>query len=315
MRIKICSRSVLEKMSESGFEQGTAVISITDADEAMVILQNQPDFLLRLSFDDIHSLDDAFGDARKLALNLFSREQADQLAEFIYMHKKEIKSIICQCRWGYSRSAAVASALEEHFYNSGIEIFMDERYYPNVYVFRQTLQALRRISCAGINKLKVSVCSRKAVEKLFQTGFPEHTAVISFYDPATSYHRGSDYRPVDYSGKAERVFQIPIHDIDLSVLPEFGLTYDTYFPEADRLAEFIYSAKAEGLDILCQCEYGESRSSGCAAAILEHFYKTGITIFADYRYYPNQVVYHKVLEALENYKKEQEWSKKATLAD
>ena len=115
-------------------------------------------------------------------------------------------------------------------------------------------------------------------------------------------------QPVDYSGKAERLFQVQIHDIDLSVLPEFGLTYDTYFPEADELAEFIYSAKSDGLNILCQCEYGESRSSGCAAAILEHFYKTGITIFADYRYYPNQVVYHKVLEALKKYNKENLWN-------
>jgi len=69
------------------------------------------------------------------------------------------------------------------------------------------------------------------------------------------------------------------------------------------LAEFIYTAKADGLDIICQCEYGESRSSACAAAILEHFQKTGISIFADYRYYPNQVVYHKVFDALEKLNK------------
>lgn len=152
------------------------------------------------------------------------------------------------------------------------------------------------------HKMKVTIFSRKEIEKLIQSGFPKKTAVISFYDPETSCHRNSDYQPVDYCGRAERILQIPIHDIDLSVLPEFGLTYDTYFPEADQLAEFIYSAKEDGFDILCQCEYGESRSSGCAAAILEHFYKTGITIFADYRYYPNQVVYHKVFDALEKYK-------------
>ena len=52
------------------------------------------------------------------------------------------------------------------------------------------------------------------------------------------------------------------------------------------------------MNLICQCEYGESRSSGCAAAILEYFYKTGISIFTDYRYYPNQVVYHKVFDAL-----------------
>ena len=81
--------------------------------------------------------------------------------------------------------------------------------------------------------------------------------------------------------KTERVFAIAIHDIDLSVLPEFHLTYDTYFLEADKLAKFIYEAKSDALNIICQCEYGESRSSGCAAAILEHFYQNGISIQQD----------------------------------
>ncbi len=145
--------------------------------------------------------------------------------------------------------------------------------------------------------MEVNIYSRKAVEELLQSGFPENTAVISFYDPPS--RRRATLPPVDYSGKASRVFQVAVHDIDLSVLPQYGLTYDTYFTEADDLAEFIYTAKADGFNIICQCEYGESRSSACAAAILQHFYKNGISIFADYRYYPNQVVYHKVFDALE----------------
>lgn len=149
--------------------------------------------------------------------------------------------------------------------------------------------------------MEVSIYSRKAVEELLQTGFPENTAVISFYDPPSQ--RRDTLPPVDYSGKVSRVFQIAVHDIDLTVLPKYNLTYDTYFTEADELAEFIYTAKADGFNIICQCEYGESRSSACAAAILEHFCKAGISIFADYRYYPNQVVYHKVFDALENCKR------------
>ncbi len=145
--------------------------------------------------------------------------------------------------------------------------------------------------------MEVNIYSRKAVEELLQSGFPENTAVISFYDPPS--RRRATLPPVDYSGRVSRVFQVAVHDIDLSVLPQYGLTYDTYFTEADDLAEFIYTAKADGFNIICQCEYGESRSSACAAAILEYFYKNGISIFADYRYYPNQVVYHKVLDALE----------------
>lgn len=147
--------------------------------------------------------------------------------------------------------------------------------------------------------MHISIYSRAAIEKLLKSDFPKNVAVISFYDPPDSDYSNP---PVDYSGQIERVFPIAIHDIDLSVLPEYQLTYDTYFPEADNLAEFIYEAKADGLDIICQCEYGESRSSGCAAAILEHFYQNGISIFADYRYYPNQMIYHKVFDALKKVK-------------
>lgn len=301
MKIKICSRSVLEKKSESGFEPRTAVISITDVDEKEVGFYREPDFLLRLCFDDINSQFDIYGDSRKLAVNLFSREQADQLAEFVFRCKDNIDILICQCRWGYSRSAAVAAAVREYFFHSGVEIFSGEEYYPNLYVFRETLKALKRISRNESRRMRVLVYSRRAVEKLIQERFPAKTAVISFYDPETSHHITEDYRPVDYKGKTDRLIRVPLLDIDLSILPDFGLSYETYFPEADHVAKFIYSAKEDGYDIICQCEYGESRSSGCAAAILEHFYRTGISIFADYRYYPNQVVYHKVLEALEIY--------------
>ena len=135
------------------------------------------------------------------------------------------------------------------------------------------------------------------MEKLLKSDFPENVAIISFYDPPGSF-RDADYQPVDYSTKTDCVFEVALHDIDFAVLPKYHLTYETYFPEADELAEFIFTAKKDGKDIICQCEYGESRSSGCAAAIHEYFYKNGIDVFADYRYYPNQMVYHKVYDGL-----------------
>jgi hypothetical protein len=38
--------------------------------------------------------------------------------------------------------------------------------------------------------------------------------------------------------------------------------------------------------------------AGCAAAILEYFCHNDISVFADYKYYFNQVVYHKIYDAL-----------------
>ena len=127
--------------------------------------------------------------------------------------------------------------------------------------------------------------------------FPANAAVISFYDPK-SRRTPACYRPVRYSGVCDRVFYVPLHDIDIEVLPEFGLNFDTYFPEADELAKFIAEAVNDGCTIICQCEYGQSRSAACAAAIREYYDGRGIEIFADYRYYPNQLVFNKVLDAL-----------------
>lgn len=148
--------------------------------------------------------------------------------------------------------------------------------------------------------MKVTVCSREEIENIITNGnFPSNTAVISFCDPELK-HTDNDYMPVDYNSVCSDVFYCEVVDLDLDYLPEKGYTYDSYFPEAVELAEFINNAYRNGKDIICQCEYGQSRSAGCAAAILEHFYRRGIDIFAEYKYYPNQVVYHKVFDALES---------------
>ena len=148
--------------------------------------------------------------------------------------------------------------------------------------------------------MKITVYSRNAIEKLLSRVEIKNVAIISFHDPV-GRRRREDYRPIDFSGRCERVMQIALHDLDPEALSDFGLTVESYFPEADELAEFIYRTKSDGLDIICQCEYGQSRSAGCAAAILQHFWGRGIDVFVDYRYYPNQLVYHKVFDALNKY--------------
>ena len=148
--------------------------------------------------------------------------------------------------------------------------------------------------------MEVSIYSMKAIGELFEKGFPQNTAVISFYTPKSK----RDYMEirVDYIDVCDRVFYVGIPDIDIEILSEYGYTYKTYLAEADELAKFIDKAKENGLDIICQCDYGQSRSAACAAAILQHFEGRGIDIFADYRYYSNQLVYHKVFDALEKLK-------------
>lgn len=146
-------------------------------------------------------------------------------------------------------------------------------------------------------KPDVRILSRKAAEELIAGTFPKNAAVISFYDPETR-SASSEYKPVDYSSVCGNVFQVCIHDIDIESLEDFGLSFDTYFPEAEALADFIIDSVKDGRSIICQCEYGQSRSAACAAAILEAFDNSGIEIFADYRYYPNQLIFNKLRKTL-----------------
>lgn len=148
--------------------------------------------------------------------------------------------------------------------------------------------------------MEVSIYSREAVKELIEKGFPQNTAVISFYTPKNK--RDYEEKRVDYIDVCDRVFYVGVPDIDIEILSDYCYTYDTYLAEADELAKFIYEAKADGLDIICQCDYGQSRSAACAAAILQYYEGRGIDIFTDYRYYPNQLVYHKVFDALEKVK-------------
>lgn len=153
--------------------------------------------------------------------------------------------------------------------------------------------------------MNVKIYSRETMDALLSKSKIENAAIISFHDPIGRGRRYlENYESIDFTGRCDRVMQVALHDLDPEALSDFGLSAETYFPEADALAEFIYKAKEDGLDIICQCEYGQSRSAGCAAAILQHFSKNGIDVFTDYRYYPNQLVYHKVFDALERYKEE-----------
>ena len=152
--------------------------------------------------------------------------------------------------------------------------------------------------------MKVEIYSRDAIEELMRTVFPENTAIISFFSPKRE-GRVAKGR-VDFSGVCEDVFYVMIPDIDIEILGDYGYTYDTYFEDASELAAFIYGAKEKGKDIICQCDFGQSRSAASAAAILQHFEKCGIDVFADYRYYPNQLVYNKLFLALEDHKRSME---------
>lgn len=144
MQVEIHSFGSIERLARQPFAPGTSLISIGDTYAAPPVLIHRPDHILRLQFDDVTPEDFDYETGGAYAFRLFSEDQARQIADFVYRHLEDTAVFLCQCRFGHSRSAAVAAAIKEHFDHSGIEIFADEqgRYCPNVLVFRKTLKAL-----------------------------------------------------------------------------------------------------------------------------------------------------------------------------
>ena len=115
----------------------------------------------------------------------------------------------------------------------------------------------------------------------------DDTAIVSFADTDDDF--------IDFPKNID-VLKIPFSDIRPYCTVEEH--YCKLLPEAPKIAEFVDSNLKMNRNIICQCDYGVSRSAGLAAAIMEHYKHEGIKVFADYRYTPNQFVFNKVLAAL-----------------
>jgi hypothetical protein len=135
--------------------------------------------------------------------------------------------------------------------------------------------------------MRISICSRNAIYKMIKEGIADNTAIISFGDTIEDYVKFP---------KGTDVLQIAFYDVRPFTVAKHH--YDRILPQAKEIADYIICKRKEGKDLICQCDYGVSRSAGCAAAILEMWDHKGLEIFADYRYTPNQFVYNKVLKEL-----------------
>lgn len=162
---------------------------------------------------------------------------------------------------------------------------------------------------------KIKVCSLKRVERLAESPWKPRTSLISMGD--------ADEPPPKLLYKPAHILRLEFDDITLRqireefILPEsvkdseekliqFLKSKDvTIFSseQAEQVADFILKYYDDTDLLVCQCHYGQSRSAGCAAAVAEYFLGKGIYFFADERYLPNKLVYHKVLSALKSAEK------------
>jgi predicted protein tyrosine phosphatase len=146
MIINIHSAESLVELARKPFPPKTALISITDYVNEPIEISYEPDYILRLSFEDISVEDLSEEELFKANKDkrLFTVEQAEKIAEFILPIKDEIELLICQCEYGVSRSSGCAAAIIEYFYGNGIDIFADIKYTPNKLVYHRTIDALKK---------------------------------------------------------------------------------------------------------------------------------------------------------------------------
>ena len=136
--------------------------------------------------------------------------------------------------------------------------------------------------------MKVSILSKSELFKLIENNkLTSKSAVVSFADEEDEF--------LDFPKDID-VLKVVFYDIrPSSTVKEH---YDSILPEAKSIANFVSQAINKGKDIICQCDYGISRSAGLAAAILERYAHKGLEVFADYKYTPNLFVYNKVYAEL-----------------
>jgi len=156
--------------------------------------------------------------------------------------------------------------------------------------------------------MKIKITGRQGIEAFAKEPFSPHTALISITDSGGEFaaleHQPEHLLQLRFdditSQDAQEEFEHhrgrkPTEDEKHLLAEQFHLISDA---QAREIAAFVNKVKDSAALLICQCEYGESRSAAVAAAVIEHFQGSGIVVFADDRYFPNKMVYRKVYEAL-----------------
>ena len=160
--------------------------------------------------------------------------------------------------------------------------------------------------------MKIEIESRESIKARATAPFPARTALISLTD--------SDKDFVALPNKPEYLLQLKFDDVSDDIFEEIlgrQPTADEVVrlaqkfrlfnnEQANEIAAFATSILGKAEILICQCEYGQSRSAGLAAAVSQFLYGDGIEIFADKRYFPNKLVYKTALLALKLNKEERQ---------
>lgn len=108
--------------------------------------------ILRLTFADADGVgshvwvpqEATHGHGRQAAVeDLMTAADAQRIARFLHRHPD--RDVIVHCDAGLSRSAGVAAAILKHFNGDDSPVFDSGKYYPNMWCYRLTLEALEEM--------------------------------------------------------------------------------------------------------------------------------------------------------------------------
>jgi predicted protein tyrosine phosphatase len=105
------SQAWAEAMIPEGHE---SIISITDCGSPVAELNEGWQAILRLQFDDVDP-DEATPGEFERGLVQISDAQANEIADFVFANATTSTALIVHCRFGQSRSPAIAKAVCEHY--------------------------------------------------------------------------------------------------------------------------------------------------------------------------------------------------------
>jgi len=163
MNIIIESRDGITARAKGPFPAHTALISITDTDRDFARLENKPEHILRMKFDDVS--EDLFEAASEMIaekvlgrepteaertqlakdFHMFKDEQAKEVAAFINQIYRNAETLICQCEYGQSRSAGIAAAVEQFLHGNGVEILAQNSLYYHYNMSQEKTSVLLKI--------------------------------------------------------------------------------------------------------------------------------------------------------------------------
>ena len=144
MNVKIYSKMAVRELIRNGFPENVSVISfytpvgLSDVSRFRIDYSTVCDSVFYVGVPDI----DESGFSEYGYTDETFLSEADDLADFIFRANIDGRDIICQCDFGTRRSAACAAAIWEFFEGRGNEIFLNDRYSPNLTVFNKVFNAL-----------------------------------------------------------------------------------------------------------------------------------------------------------------------------